>query len=151
MAGELIELHPEVAAALADGRAVVALESTIVTHGMPFPANVETARAVETVVRENGAVPATIAVLDGRLRVGLDDETLVRLARTGSVMKLSRADLAFAVAMGRPGSTTVAATMMVAALAGIRVFATAGSAASIGAPKPVSTYRRTSRSSAARP
>ncbi len=126
MLKELIVFHPEVAAAIADRRPVVALESTIVTHGMPYPANVETARAVEAVVRESGAVPATIAVLDGKLRVGLDDRTLERLARTEGVMKLSRADLAYAVATGRPGSTTVAATMIVAALAGLRVFATGG-------------------------
>lgn len=119
-------LLPEVRDALAAGRPVVALESTIVTHGMPFPANVETALAVEAVVRDNGAVPATIAVMDGRILVGLAAETLDRLARTPDVMKLSRADLAYAVATGRPGSTTVAATMIVAALAGIRVFATGG-------------------------
>lgn len=123
---ERLVLLPEVRAALEAGRPVVALESTIVTHGMPFPANVETALAVEAVVRDNGAVPATIAVLDGRVLVGLSAETLDRLARTPDVMKLSRADLAYAVATGRPGSTTVAATMIVAALAGIRVFATGG-------------------------
>lgn len=116
----------EVAAARAAGRPLVALESTIVTHGMPHPANVETARAVEAAIRAAGAVPATIAVLDGALHVGLDDATLTRLATTRDVMKLSRADLAFAVATRRPGSTTVAATMIVAALSGIAVFATGG-------------------------
>lgn len=116
----------DVAAALAAGRPVVALESTIVTHGLPWPQNVATARDVEAVVRAGGAVPATIAVLDGRIRVGLDDATLERLGRTEGVMKLSRADLAYAVATGRPGSTTVAATMICAALAGIEVFATGG-------------------------
>ncbi|WP_181707513.1 pseudouridine-5'-phosphate glycosidase [Chthonobacter rhizosphaerae] len=116
----------EAAAAKAAGKPLVALESTIVTHGMPFPQNVETARAVETVIREAGAVPATIAVLDGAIHVGLDAGTLDRLARSVGVMKLSRADLAFAVATGRPGSTTVAATMIAARLAGIQVFATGG-------------------------
>jgi pseudouridylate synthase len=116
----------EVAAALAEGRAVVALESTIITHGMPYPDNVATARAVEAVVRENGAVPATIAVLDGAIHVGLDEARLERLARAADVMKLSRADLAFAVATGRNGATTVAATMIAAHLAGIAVFATGG-------------------------
>lgn len=122
----LLALSAEVADALAAGRPVVALESTIVTHGLPFPENLETARAVETAVREGGAVPATIAVLDGRLRVGLAADELERLARAEQVMKLSRADLAFAVASGRPGSTTVAATMIAARLAGIEVFATGG-------------------------
>lgn len=122
----LLALSAEVADALAGGRPVVALESTIVTHGLPFPENLETARAVEAAVREGGAVPATIAVLDGRLRVGLAADELERLARTERVMKLSRADLAFAVASGRPGSTTVAATMIAARLAGIEVFATGG-------------------------
>jgi len=122
----LVELAPEVSAALASGRPVVALESTIVTHGMPHPENLATAREVEQVVRAGGAVPATIAVLDGRIRVGLDDATLERLATAREVMKLSRADLAFAVATGRAGATTVAATMICAALAGIHVFATGG-------------------------
>lgn len=116
----------EVAAALAAGRPVVALESTIVTHGMPWPANVETARAVEDVVRAGGAVPATIAVLDGRIRIGLSPDELEALGKASGVMKLSRADLAYAVATGRPGSTTVAATMIAADRAGIRVFATGG-------------------------
>lgn len=122
----LLALSAAVADALAAGRPVVALESTIVTHGLPFPENLETARAVEAAVREGGAVPATIAVLDGRLRVGLAADELERLARAERVMKLSRADLAFAVASGRPGSTTVAATMIAARLAGIEVFATGG-------------------------
>ena len=112
--------------ALAAGRPVVALETTIVSHGMPWPENIETALAVEDVVRENGAVPAAIAVLDGRIRVGLGREDLERLAKAEDVAKLSRADLAWAVATGRPGATTVAATMIVAARAGIPVFATGG-------------------------
>jgi len=119
-------VSPEVGEALAANRPVVALETTIVSHGMPWPANVETALAVETVVRDNGAVPASIAVLDGRVRVGLEAAELERLAKAKDVAKLSRADLAFAVASGRPGATTVAATMIVADRAGIPVFATGG-------------------------
>ncbi len=121
-----LDLSPEIADALARGAGVVALESTIITHGMPYPANVETARAVEADVRRGGAVPATIVVLGGRIRVGLDDDTLERLGQATGVLKLSRADLPFAVAMGRDGSTTVAATMICARLAGIGVFATGG-------------------------
>lgn len=115
-----------VAEALAADRAVVALESTIITHGMPWPRNLETAREVEAVVRAAGAEPATIAVLGGALRVGLDAADLEALARSRDAMKLSRADLAFAMATGRSGSTTVAATMLAAHLAGIGVFATGG-------------------------
>jgi pseudouridine-5'-phosphate glycosidase len=119
----VIEIAPEVAAA----QAVVALESTIVAHGMPWPRNLETARRVEAAVRAAGAVPATIAVLEGRLRVGLDAAGLERLARGGEkVAKLSRADLPWALAEGRDGATTVAATMLAAQRAGIRVFATGG-------------------------
>ena len=121
-----IRLSEEVAAARAEGRPLVALETTIVTHGMPYPANVATARAVEDVVRSTGAVPATIAIMEGQIRVGLSAEELEALAHMKGVMKLSRADLAFALATGRPGATTVAATMIAAALAGIRVFATGG-------------------------
>nr|WP_041375954.1 pseudouridine-5'-phosphate glycosidase [Polymorphum gilvum] len=122
----MIAASAEVAAARAEDRPLVALESTIITHGMPWPKNVETARQVEADVRAAGAVPATIAVLDGRIRIGLDDGDLERLARAERVMKCSRADLAYAVATGRPGSTTVAATMMAAHAAGITVFATGG-------------------------
>ena len=121
-----LDLSPEIADALERRVGVVALESTIITHGMPYPANVETARAVEATVRQGGAVPATIVVLGGRIRVGLDADTLERLGRTTGVLKLSRADLPFAVATGRDGSTTVAATMICARLAGIDVFATGG-------------------------
>ena len=117
---------PEVAAALAEGGAVVALESTIVTHGLPWPRNLETARSVEAAVRAEGAVPATVAVLGGRLRVGLDASELEALARQTDVAKLSRADLAARMALGGDGSTTVAATMIGARLAGIECFATGG-------------------------
>lgn len=126
MASLPLVYSPEVEAAIAAGKPVVALESTIVTHGMPYPDNVETARAVEAEIRSHGAVPATIAVLEGKIRIGLDAETLDRLGTMTGVMKLSRADLAFALATGRPGSTTVAATMICARLAGIDVFATGG-------------------------
>lgn len=119
---------PEVAEALAAGRPVVALESTIITHGMPWPQNLEMAQNVEAAIREGGATPATIAVMGGQIHIGLTDETLTALAQTPSdqAMKLSRADLAVCVANGRTGATTVAATMICAHLAGIRVFATGG-------------------------
>ena len=122
----VIAKSPEVAAALAEGGAVVALESTIVTHGLPWPRNLETARAVEAAVRAKGAVPATVAVLGGRLRVGLDAGELEALARQTGIAKLSRADLAARMALGGDGSTTVAATMIGARLAGIECFATGG-------------------------
>ncbi|WP_416355457.1 pseudouridine-5'-phosphate glycosidase [Aureimonas phyllosphaerae] len=123
---QTFQCSPAVQAALDAGRPVVALESTIITHGMPWPQNVEMARGVEALIRDEGAEPATIVVLDGVLRIGLSDDELVRLAQTAGAMKLSRADLAFAMATGRTGSTTVAATMIAAALAGIRTFATGG-------------------------
>lgn len=123
---ELMDLHPEVAAALAAGQPVVALESTIISHGMPYPQNVEMARGVETVVRENGATPATIAVLGGRLKVGLTPDELEVLATDRTVQKISTRDLPVTVALGGHGATTVASTMRIAALAGIRVFATGG-------------------------
>lgn len=116
----------EVAAALANGRAIVALESTIITHGMPFPQNVQTARLVEQDVRDAGAVPATIAVMGGRLHIGLEAAELDALGQAQHVAKLSRADLAACIATGGTGATTVAATMIAAHLAGIHVFATGG-------------------------
>ncbi len=122
-----IILAPEVAAALAKGDAVLALESTIITHGMPFPQNLEMARSVEAIVRENGAVPATIAVMDGRLMVGLSDDDLQRLAKEGhAAAKASRRDLAALLVKKKLAGTTVATTMQIAALAGIQVFATGG-------------------------
>ncbi|NIA71809.1 pseudouridine-5'-phosphate glycosidase [Pelagibius litoralis] len=121
-----LQVHPDVVQALAEGRPVVALESTIITHGMPFPRNLETALAVETDIRTGGAVPATIAILDGCIRVGLDEADLCRLADLDAVAKVSRADLPAVLAAGQPGSTTVAATMICADLAGIKVFATGG-------------------------
>jgi pseudouridine-5'-phosphate glycosidase len=119
-------MSSEIATARAEGRPLVALESTIITHGMPFPQNLETARRVEAAVREGGAVPATIAVLDGTLHIGLDPERLETLAKTPDALKLSRADMAVAMARGQTGATTVAATMIAARAAGIGVFATGG-------------------------
>ena len=121
-----ITFATEVAEAVAGRRPLVALESTIITHGMPFPANLETARAVEAEVRDAGAVPATIAVLGGRIHVGLEPAELEALAGSADVRKLSRADLAVALSEGWTGATTVAATMICARLAGIEVFATGG-------------------------
>ncbi|MBR9649843.1 pseudouridine-5'-phosphate glycosidase [Thalassovita aquimarina] len=119
-------LSPEVATAKSEGHALVALESTIITHGMPYPQNLETARRVEAEVRAAGAVPATIAVIDGQLHAGLTDAQLENLAQAQGVSKLSRADLAACMAAGGTGATTVAATMIGAHLAGIKVFATGG-------------------------
>jgi pseudouridylate synthase len=121
-----LDVAAPVATALAEGRPVVALESTIITHGMPFPQNAEMAAAVERIIVAEGAVPATIAVVEGRLKIGLTAAERDALAKVSGAMKLSRADLAFAVAQAQTGGTTVAATMIAAALAGIRVFATGG-------------------------
>jgi pseudouridine-5'-phosphate glycosidase len=123
---DVLDLAPEIREALNEGRAVVALESTIITHGMPYPQNVATAREVEAIVRENGAIPATIAVIGGRITIGLSSNELDWLGTVKDVLKLSRADLPYAVSAGRHGATTVAATMICAHLAGIRVFATGG-------------------------
>ncbi|WP_046864355.1 pseudouridine-5'-phosphate glycosidase [Microvirga massiliensis] len=122
----LLDIHPAVEAALQQNKPIVALESTIITHGMPFPQNVETARQVEAIVRENGAMPATVAVIGGRIKIGLQASELEWLGTAKDVLKLSRADLAFAVSTRRHGATTVAATMICAHLAGIRIFATGG-------------------------
>lgn len=121
----LLNISDEVSDAQSEGRPIVALESTIIAHGMPFPENFETGRDLETIIRNQGAVPATIAVFDGKMCVGLSNEQLHRLA-TEKCMKLSRRDLPFALAQKNNGATTVAATMIGAALAGIRVFATGG-------------------------
>ena len=124
----MIPLHrsAEVAKAHANGTPVVALESTIITHGMPYPQNLEVARQVEADVREAGAIPATIAVIDGRLHIGLEDEELTALAQAKNVAKLSRADMAACIATGGTGATPVTATMIAAHLAEIAVFATGG-------------------------
>ncbi|MBR2797299.1 MAG: pseudouridine-5'-phosphate glycosidase [Clostridia bacterium] len=122
-----LEISPEVQSALAEGKPVVALESTIISHGMPYPQNVETAMNVERIVRENGAVPATIAIIGGRLKAGLSADEIEYLGKKGyDVTKASRRDLPVLVARGADGATTVATTMIIAAMAGIRVFATGG-------------------------
>jgi pseudouridine-5'-phosphate glycosidase len=124
---QYLDISPEVAEALANNKPVVALESTIISHGMPWPQNAETAKKVEQIIRDNGAVPATIAILDGRLKAGLSHEEIDTLGQAGlSVIKCSRRDLPFVVATKQHGATTVAATMIVAAMAGIKVFATGG-------------------------
>ena len=117
---------PEVAAARSAGLAIVALESTIISHGMPYPQNVQTAREVEQLIRDGGAVPATIAIIGGKICVGLSDEQLELLGSAPDAMKVSRRDLPYVVASGALGATTVAATMICAALAGIDVFVTGG-------------------------
>ena len=122
-----LDVAPEVAAAVAAGKPVVALESTIISHGMPYPQNVETALKVESIIRENGAVPATIAILGGRLKAGLTPEEIEYLGKKGhEVTKASRRDLAVLVSRGEDGATTVTTTMMIAHMAGIQVFATGG-------------------------
>ena len=126
LALDQLTVTEEVADALRDGRPVVALESTIISHGMPYPQNVEMATEVEGIIREHGAVPATIAVLDGRPRIGLSADDLELLASHGDVTKVSVRDLPLVMARGTHGATTVAATMRLAALAGIRVFVTGG-------------------------
>lgn len=123
---DFLLLSSEVELALSEGAPIVALESTIITHGMPWPKNIETARAVEAVIYEYGAVPATIAVMNGQLCIGLNEDMLAELGEANNVMKLSRADLALAMSQNLNGSTTVAATMMAAHAAGIDVFATGG-------------------------
>jgi pseudouridylate synthase len=123
---DLLTFAPEVTAARNAGQPIVALESTIITHGMPYPQNVETARLVEQDVRAAGATPATIAIMAGRIHIGLTGAELTTLGQAKGVMKLSRADLAICLAMGATGATTVAATMICAHLAGIAVFATGG-------------------------
>ena len=124
---QYLDIHPDVAAAIADGKPVVALESTIISHGMPWPYNSETALKVENTIRAEGAVPATIAIIDGRLKAGLDKSEIEALAKAGqSVMKCSRRDLPYVCAKKIHGATTVAATMIIAQMAGIKVFATGG-------------------------
>ncbi|MFZ8879860.1 MAG: pseudouridine-5'-phosphate glycosidase [Paracoccaceae bacterium] len=121
-----LDITAEVQAALANNKPIVALESTIITHGMPWPQNYEMANRVEDMVRSNGATPATIAVIEGRIKIGLDQSALKILAQTQGVRKLSRADLAICLVDRKTGTTTVAATMILAHLAGIKVFATGG-------------------------
>jgi pseudouridylate synthase len=122
----LIELHPDVKEALASNKPVIALESTIISHGMPYPQNVEMAKKVEDIVREGGAVPATIAIMDGKIKVGLDEASLEKLGNSQGVAKVSRRDLAEIIATKRIGATTVASTMICAEMAGIKFFVTGG-------------------------
>ncbi len=127
MLNKYLDIKPEVAEALAAGKPVVALESTIISHGMPYPQNVETALAVEKIIRENGAVPATIAIIGGRLKAGLTAEEIEYFGKKGlEITKASRRDLAVLCARGEDGATTVTTTMMIAHMAGIKVFATGG-------------------------
>jgi len=121
-----LQFSPEVQAARAAGKPIVALESTIISHGMPYPQNVQTAREVEGVIRDAGAVPATIAIIDGKICIGLSDEQLEVLGSAGDALKVSRRDLAYVLAQKKLGATTVAATMICAKLAGIEVFVTGG-------------------------
>ncbi|MGJ7918588.1 pseudouridine-5'-phosphate glycosidase [Massilia sp. LXY-6] len=121
-----LQFSPEVQAARAAGKPVVALESTIISHGMPYPQNVQTAREVEQVIRDAGGVPATIAIIDGRICIGLSEDQLELLGQSKDAIKVSRRDLAYVLATGKLGATTVAATMICAKLAGIEVFVTGG-------------------------
>lgn len=121
-----LDINVEVEKAIMEGKPVVALESTIISHGMPYPRNVETALKVESIIRENGAIPATIAIINGRLKVGLSEDEIEFLGKEKNVIKTSRRDIPFIVANKLNGATTVASTMIIAALAGIKVFATGG-------------------------
>jgi len=141
---ERLVIAPEVAEALRAGRPVVALESTLISHGLPYPRNLEVAGAAEAAVRESGAIPATVAIRGGRLLVGLDGPTLVELATAADARKVARPTLAGALAAGVLGATTVSATMLAANAAGIRVFATGG----IGGVHPGRSRRRPRRTGA---
>lgn len=121
-----LNIHPEVAAALKNNQPVVALESTIISHGMPYPQNVQTAREVENIIREQGAIPATIAILNGQCCVGLNEEQLEYLGQAKDVWKVSLRDMPYVIAKKLAGATTVAATMRIASMAGIKVFVTGG-------------------------
>lgn len=123
---QLLNIHPEISDALKQGRPIVALESTIIAHGMPYPQNIETALEVEQIVRENGAIPATIAILDGELCVGLNTQQLELLGNTKDVWKVSLRDMPYVLSQKLPGATTVAATMRIASMVGIQVFVTGG-------------------------
>lgn len=126
MMKKYLDINPKVKTALEQGKPVVALESTIISHGMPYPKNVETALNVEKIIRDNGAVPATIAILSGKLKVGLTEEEIEYLGKAPKVIKASRRDIPYIVSKKLDGATTVASTMIVASLAGIKVFATGG-------------------------
>jgi len=126
MLNQYLDINPEVKKALDAGKAVVALESTIISHGMPYPRNVETALRVEEIVRENGAIPATIAIMNGKLKVGLTRDEIESLGKSHDVIKTSRRDIPFILSQGLDGATTVASTMVIASLAKIHIFATGG-------------------------
>lgn len=126
MLEKYLEIHPEVKKAVEAGQPVVALESTIISHGMPYPKNIEMAKNVSKIIRENGAVPATIAIIDGVLKVGLTEEEIEFLGTSKDVVKASRRDLPFIISKKLTGATTVATTMILADLAGVKVFATGG-------------------------
>ncbi|WP_278682149.1 pseudouridine-5'-phosphate glycosidase [Paraclostridium bifermentans] len=126
MLEKYLNVHPEVKKALAEGLPVVALESTIISHGMPYPKNIEMAKTVSKIIRENGAIPATIAIIDGALKVGLTTEEIEFLGTSKDVVKASRRDLPFIISKKLNGATTVATTMILANLAGVKVFATGG-------------------------
>ena len=126
MLEKYLDIKPEIKKALEDGKAVVALESTIISHGMPYPRNVETALNVEQIIRDNGAIPATIAIMDGKLKVGLSKDEIESLGKSSDAIKCSRRDIPFILAKKLDGATTVASTMLIASMAGIKVFATGG-------------------------
>lgn len=126
MTNTFLEIHPEVKNALSAGKAVVALESTIIAHGMPYPKNVETAMAVEAVIRKNGAIPATLAILNGRCHVGLSSDEIEQFGKADNVWKVSLRDMPYVVSKKLMGATTVAATMRIAVMAGIKIFVTGG-------------------------
>jgi pseudouridylate synthase len=123
---QYLSFSEEVQVAREQGKPIIALESTIISHGMPYPQNVQTAREVEQIIRENGAVPATIAIIDGKIKIGLSEEELEMFGKSSAVAKVSRRDLAYIIASKKLGATTVAATMICAELAGIKIFVTGG-------------------------
>jgi len=126
MIEKYMDIKTDVKTALEEGKPVVALESTIIAHGMPYPQNVKTALEVEKIIRDNGAIPATIAILNGKIKVGLTEEEIETLGKAKDVYKVSRRDLPFILAKGLNGATTVASTMIISSLAGIKVFVTGG-------------------------
>ena len=126
MLEKYLDIKPDIKKALEEGKAVVALESTIISHGMPYPRNVETALNVEQIIRDNGAIPATIAIMDGKLKVGLSKDEIESLGKSSDAIKCSRRDIPFILAKKLDGATTVASTMLIASMAGIKVFATGG-------------------------
>ncbi len=138
MLEKYMDIKTDVKTALEGGKPVVALESTIIAHGMPYPQNVKTALEVEKIIRDNGAIPATMAILNGKIKVGLTEEEIETLGKAKDVYKVSRRDLPFILAKGLNGATTVASTMIISSLAGIKVFVTGGiGGAHRGAEKPL--------------